>query len=150
VNTVLMTPLKVANWADYNAGIVGDLQALTDPGADRLLGWDESANAAIGFTVSGALSFSGTDLTCSAAGILAQLLTVDGNGSGLDADLLDGNSSAYYTTITNQNGTLGLANGGTGQVSQLGITRQVTLSWTIQSDPGGTPSGSPGDVFAYY
>ena len=31
-----------------------------------------------------------------AADVLAKLLTVDGAGSGLDADLLDGQSSAYY------------------------------------------------------
>lgn len=31
-----------------------------------------------------------------AADVLAKLLTVDGTGSGLDADLLDGNSSAYF------------------------------------------------------
>jgi hypothetical protein len=33
-----------------------------------------------------------------AASILAELLTVDGAGSGLDADLLDGQSSAHYAT----------------------------------------------------
>jgi hypothetical protein len=32
-----------------------------------------------------------------AADVLAKLLTVDGAGSGLDADLLDGNSSAFYS-----------------------------------------------------
>jgi hypothetical protein len=61
-NVVLMTPLRLANWADYNAGIVGDLQALADPGADRVLGWDESANAAIAFTISTGLTTSGTSL----------------------------------------------------------------------------------------
>lgn len=35
-----------------------------------------------------------------AADVLAKLLTVDGATSGLDADLLDGQSSAYYTDIT--------------------------------------------------
>jgi hypothetical protein len=34
----------------------------------------------------------------SAAAILAALITVDGTGSGLDADLLDGNSSAAFAT----------------------------------------------------
>ena len=104
----------------------------------------------------------------------------DGVGSGLDADLLDGQSSAFYQSAANLNagtlpdarvaqsnvtqhqaalalaasqitsGTLGLARGGTGQTTQLGITREVTKAWTIQSDPGGTPSGTAGDVFAYY
>ena len=35
-----------------------------------------------------------------AADVLSKLLTVDGSGSGLDADLLDGNSSAYYATAS--------------------------------------------------
>ena len=44
----------------------------------------------------------GTKLNSSAytaADVLAKLLTVDGAGSGLDADLLDGQSSAYFTDI---------------------------------------------------
>lgn len=40
-----------------------------------------------------------------AAQILALLLTVDGSGSGLDADLLDGQSSAYYLSRANHTGT---------------------------------------------
>lgn len=64
VNTVLMTPLRVANWADYNAGIVGDLQALADPNADRIFGWDDSAGAAIGFAPDGTtITTSGTTLS---------------------------------------------------------------------------------------
>ena len=35
-----------------------------------------------------------------AADVLSKLLTVDGSGSGLDADLLDGNSSAHYATAS--------------------------------------------------
>jgi hypothetical protein len=34
-----------------------------------------------------------------AADVLAKLLTVDGSGSGLDADLLDGQSSAAFATL---------------------------------------------------
>lgn len=37
-----------------------------------------------------------------AADVLAKLLTVDGSGSGLDADLLDGQSSAAYEQVTNK------------------------------------------------
>lgn len=37
--------------------------------------------------------------TYTAANVLAKLLTVDGSGSGLDSDLLDGQDSAYYTNI---------------------------------------------------
>lgn len=52
----------------------------------------------------GALSMSGTTLQVTAAAILAQLLTVDGAGSGLDADLLDG------ANIGTSGATLGLLN----------------------------------------
>ena len=62
-NLVLMTPGRVANWADYNAGMVGDIQALVDPNADVLLGWDDSAGAAIGFTAGAGIVFSTTTLT---------------------------------------------------------------------------------------
>lgn len=42
-----------------------------------------------------------------AADVLTKLLTVDGSGSGLDADLLDGQSSAYYRiNVYNSAGTL--------------------------------------------
>lgn len=44
-----------------------------------------------------------------AAGLLSKLLTVDGAGSGLDADLLDGQQGAYYqpvsTAVTKDNAT---------------------------------------------
>lgn len=40
----------------------------------------------------------GTGSSDTGADILSKLITVDGAGSGLDADLLDGQSSAYYAT----------------------------------------------------
>jgi hypothetical protein len=49
-----------------------------------------------------------------AADVLAKLLTVDGASSGLDADLLDGQSGAYYLSLTNATGVLSETNGGTG------------------------------------
>lgn len=39
-----------------------------------------------------------------AADVLTKIKTVDGTGSGLDADLLDGQSSAYYTAINDRLG----------------------------------------------
>lgn len=44
-NAVLMTPLRVLNWANFNAGAVADIQALTDPNANRLLAWNDTNNA---------------------------------------------------------------------------------------------------------
>lgn len=61
------------------------------------------------------------------ANLLTAITAVDGAASGIDADLLDGQSSAYFTTITNQTGTLAVANGGTGVTSSTG-TGSVVLS----------------------
>ena len=45
-----------------------------------------------------------------AADVLAKLITVDGSGSGLDADLLDGQHGAFYQNASNINaGTIGAA-----------------------------------------
>jgi hypothetical protein len=41
-----------------------------------------------------------------AADVMAKVQTLDGAGSGLDADLLDGQSSAYYLDNANSTGTL--------------------------------------------
>ena len=46
--------------------------------------------------VDGLLSSKLDSSSYTAADVLAKMLTVDGAGSGLDADLLDGQSSAYY------------------------------------------------------
>jgi hypothetical protein len=81
-NAVLMTPLRVANWADYNAGIVGDLQALADPNADRILFWDDSAGAAAALEVGTGLAISGTTLAVSStAGILEDVAALADPGA---------------------------------------------------------------------
>lgn len=41
-----------------------------------------------------------------AADVLAKIKTVDGTGSGLDADLLDGKDSPYFLDLANSTGTL--------------------------------------------
>jgi hypothetical protein len=76
----------------------------------------------------------GTKLNSSAytaADVLAKVKTVDGAGSGLDADLLDGNhASAFYLAsnpsgYTTKTGTV-TSVGGTGSVSGLTLTGTVT------------------------
>jgi hypothetical protein len=53
-----------------------------------------------------------------AAAILARLILVDGAGTGLDADLLDGQQGFYYQNATNINaGLLAVGFGGTGLAS---------------------------------
>lgn len=66
-NTVLMTPLRTeqaaALWGGENAGVVADLQALTDPGADRLMFWDDSVNSTVWLTAGTGLDITGTTMS---------------------------------------------------------------------------------------
>jgi hypothetical protein len=48
---------------------------------------------------------TGAEVNDTASEILTKLLTVDGSGSNLDADLLDGQSGAYYLARANHTGT---------------------------------------------
>jgi hypothetical protein len=57
-----VTPAGVEAWAAQNAGMVQDIADLADPGADRILFWDDSAGAATNLTVSNGLAISTTTL----------------------------------------------------------------------------------------
>jgi hypothetical protein len=65
-NAVLMTPLRVAQYltdaGGGGAGVVVDLIGLTDPGADRILFWDESANDTTWLTVGTGLAITATSI----------------------------------------------------------------------------------------
>jgi len=61
-DAVIVSPKKLQEYADDNGGMVGDIQALADPGADTLLGWDDSASAAIGYTLSADITHAATEL----------------------------------------------------------------------------------------
>ena len=91
----------VDTWGTSNAGMVSDIQALTDPGQNTLLGWDENVNAAIGFTLGTGVTTSGT-----------AVVTDDAN---IDHDALDNFVSNEH--INHGNVTLtagdGLTGGGT-------------------------------------
>jgi hypothetical protein len=69
---------------------------------------NETSGAAINIitTGGGSVNINGSGAV-TAANLLSTLLTVDGAGSGIDADLLDGQSSAFYQSASNLNaGTL--------------------------------------------
>lgn len=81
---------------------------LANPGAIRFPRID-AANTVTARSASDFLTDIGAlpSASYTAADVLAKLLTVDGAGSGLDADLLDGQSGAYYQNAGNLNaGTL--------------------------------------------
>lgn len=62
-NAKLITPQRLNDVLVDNGGMLGDIQALADPNADTVLGWDDSAGAVIGWTV-------GTGLGTTAGGAL--------------------------------------------------------------------------------
>lgn len=76
-----------------------------------------------------------------ASEILIAIKTVDGTGSGLDADLLDGNDSAFFYPASNPSGYTT----NTGTVTSVGGTGSVngiTLSGTVSTSGNLTLGGS--------
>lgn len=67
----------------YTDALARAAVSVTDAGGEGSLSYNSST---------GVITYTGP----SASDILTAIKTVDGSGSGLDADLLDGNSSAYY------------------------------------------------------
>lgn len=74
----------------------------------------------VGGTIFGGSSGGGGG-SMSAAAILAALLTVDGTGSLLDADLLDGNSSAAYLTTTMTGASVTCSDNGAGTAQTINL-----------------------------
>ena len=82
-----------------------------------------------------------------AADVLAKLLTVDGAGSGLDADLLDGQHGAYYTNAGNlSSGTVPTARLGSGTASASTVLAGNSAWGTIPTILGYTPVNKAGDT----
>ena len=53
------------------------------------------------YTAGLGLDLNGTQFSANTAAIFAEIVTVDGDGSGLDADLLDGQEGTHYLDFTN-------------------------------------------------
>ena len=86
---------------DSFAEIVTLINSVDTTNDDALAAYVLSNNTAVGANTSKLAGIeAGATGDQSAAEILTALKTVDGAGSGLDADLLDGQSSAYYATAT--------------------------------------------------
>lgn len=77
------------------------------------------------------------DDLAAAAAVLGRLLTVDGSGSGLDADLLDGQHGSYYTNI--------IARLGYTPLNQALFTGAEILSRLVTAD--GSGSGLDADLW---
>jgi hypothetical protein len=86
--------LAIIDWDDLPSGGVVAAEDVSFTPAGNIAATD--AQAAIEELDTEKLAAS----AYTAADVLSKLLTVDGSGSGLDADLLDGNSSAFFATAT--------------------------------------------------
>lgn len=70
-NTVLITPNTLNDALNDAGGMLKDIGQLADPGADTLLGWDDSATAAISYTLGSGLSITTTVLSADLLGLEA-------------------------------------------------------------------------------
>lgn len=121
-NSVLISPGRLANWADYNAGIVGDLQGLADPNADRILFWDDGAGTAAFLTVSTGLTLSGTNLTS--------------NDSAIDHDSLSNFVAAEHVSHSSVSviaSSAGLAASNNDLTSNIGLSIDVSSMGTAMT-----------------
>jgi len=104
------------------AGMLADIAAIADPGADRLLGWDESANAAIAFSLSTGLTSSGTAILIDTA--VVPRLNAANTFTGGDIGISNASDPALVVTDT------------TGPtISVLQSTNSVGLVGTLTAHP---------------
>jgi len=93
--TRAVTAAGVEAWAAQNAGMVQDISNLSDPNADRILFWDDSAGAVVGMTVGAGLSIvGGTTLALDHLGI------EDLSDPGGDRIMFWDDSAGFVTWLT--------------------------------------------------
>ncbi len=136
-NSVLMTPLRtaqlLANAGGGGAGIVGDLIDLADPGADRILFWDDSLNTTAFLTVGSGLSISGVTLSADPAAVDHDALL-----NFVANEHIDHTAVEIATAATG-----GLTGGG-----DISATRNLALDFSGLTQE--TTIDAPVDVIAFY
>jgi hypothetical protein len=130
--------IEGANLAAFpGTGETGKIYVALD--TNKTYRWSGSAYV---YITSGAVdSVGGYTGVVTATNLLDALKTVDGTGSGLDADLLDGNSAAAFYLATNPSGYT--ANTGTvTSVSGTGTVAGLSLSGTVTTSGNLTLGGT--------
>lgn len=132
------------------AFVAGEISRVIDaaPAAlDTLNEIAESLNDDADFagTMTTALAAKLNSADYTAADVLAKIKTVDGAGSGLNADLLDGNSSAHYLDYNNLNNKPSVP--GFEEVAVTGAGPRTPLGVNIQSAIIQIFEISAGDLF---
>lgn len=94
-------------------------------------------------TVKGRAAAAGTGVPgdLSAAQLVAVIATADGAGSGLDADLLDGNQAAAFAAAAHTHGT--------GEIADTSVTNAKLATMnaaTVKGRASGSGSGAPTDL----
>lgn len=128
-----VTAAGVEAWGAQNAGMVQDIANLSDPNDDRLLGWDDSAGAVIGFDLGTGLTSSGTSLTTNDSAIAHDSL------SGFVAD-----EHVAHSGVTMTAGA-GLSGGGT-----IAATRTFELDFSTLGSGIAGASMDAADRFSVY
>lgn len=134
--TQLATTAFVTTAGNLKANIAspvftGNPQAPT-PGAG-----DSDTSIATTAFVTGAVSTATTPVN-----LLGQIMTVDGAGSGLDADLLDGQHGTFYTAMANMTGTISAAqHGSLGGGSLHAAATSTTTGFMLDAPSDGVSYG---------
>lgn len=106
---LLPNPDQYADWKDFARALVLVLQEASRYRDQASIVAFSPEGAIAATNVQAAITELDTEKLAisgyTAADVLAKLLTVDGAGSGLDADLLDGQSGAFYLARANHTGT---------------------------------------------
>jgi hypothetical protein len=136
-NAVLMTPLRTAQYitdaGGGGAGVLVDIIALTDPGADRVLFWDDSANDTTWLTMGTGLTITGTTLNAVAGGVDHDALLNFVANEHIDHTSVDIGTAAAG----------GLSGGG-----DISSTRALVLDFSLLTEE--TTIDAANDVIAFY
>jgi hypothetical protein len=124
------------NWGDKLNATIDAIDARVKTVADAAAAAQTKADTADTKATAALPSASYTALD-----VRSKLLTVDGAGSSVDADLLDGEHGAYYLALGNATGTLAAARL-QGNVLRNGYSSAIVTVST--ADPSG---GSDGDIW---